>query len=106
MTRKETIQEMLTESPGDAFLIYALALEEQKDGNIQVAIEQLVRLQNDQPDYLGTYYQLGKLYEQDQDPEKAIAIYKQGIIAAKQAKADKIWRELSEALLQLEDPDF
>ena len=30
----------------------------------------------DHPDYVGTYYHLGKLYEKNQEPDKAIETYK------------------------------
>lgn len=103
--RKEAILGMLKDTPADAFLIYALALEELKDGDTVKAIHLLEELRQQQPEYTGTYYQLGKLYEQQEHWDKAITIYKLGITQAKAAKADKIHRELAEALLNLEDPD-
>ena len=96
---------MLSETPDDAFLIYALALEEVKEGQIDQAVVRLESLLNAQPNYLGTYYQLGKLYEQTFATDKAIAVYKLGMEEAHKAKAEKIRRELAEALFALEDDD-
>ncbi len=103
MDRKKALLEMLEATPNDAFLIYALALEEHKAGNLDLAITMLEELKLNQPEYLGTYYQLGKWQESKEEWSKAIGTYKEGILHAKAAKADKIYRELAEALMALED---
>ncbi len=104
-TRREMVIQMLKDSPEDAFLIYALALEEHKDGDLIAAIKRLESLSKTQPDYIGTYYQLGKFYEQEMELEKAISIYKSGISKAVEQNAKKMERELKEALMII-DEDF
>ncbi|MES2629976.1 MAG: hypothetical protein V4616_13515 [Bacteroidota bacterium] len=103
--RKQLVMDMLKETPGDAFLIYALALEEHKEGDLATATARLESLRSTQPEYLGTYYQLGKFYEEATSVEQAIAIYEQGISLARAQKEAKAERELKEALFILQDDD-
>jgi len=55
------------------------------------------------PNYLGAYYQLGKLYEQQNLVEQAIAAYREGIDIAKAQGDRKAQGEMNEALWMLED---
>lgn len=103
--RKGNILQMLQETPDDGFLRYALALEEHKEGNLVAAIQLLEQLMASDPEYLGTYYQLGKFYEEANEAAKAIGVYKRGLIQAKQIRAFKIENELKEALNNLIDED-
>jgi tetratricopeptide (TPR) repeat protein len=106
MNRTELLMQMLNESPDDPFLIYAFALEKYKDSKLTEAIEDLKKLSVSNPDYLATYYQLGKFYEEANALSNAIEIYKAGKIIAKEQKNTKTLNELNEALLQLtEDTD-
>lgn len=94
---------MLESHPDDPFLHYAAALEHRKVkeyDKAQIILEQLI---TNQPEYLGSYYQLGKLYEESGASEKAIAIYKQGEIVARKQNDIKTLGELSEALMLIED---
>ena len=104
-TRLELIMEMLEKDPNDPFLLYAVALEYKKTGNFVVATKQLENLLKSHPKYLGTYYLLGKLYEESEEIAKAIKIYKAGKIIATSNGDHKILGELNEALLLLEDDD-
>jgi tetratricopeptide (TPR) repeat protein len=51
----------------------------------------------------GTYYHLGKLYEQLGDHENALKVYEKGINIAEKVKAGNDLRELKGALSQLKD---
>ena len=97
------LKEFLEKDPNDAFLNYAYALELQKKGDTQAAIAALENLHATQPDYLGTYYQLGKLYEASAMIQSAIAIYSEGLSVARRQNNKKIMGELNEAILLLED---
>ena len=97
------IQEMLKQNPEDSFLHYAVALEFKKHGDLKKAIEMLEELSEKQPDYLATYYQLGKMQEENAQPEKAINTYKKGIDLAKTQNDRKALGELNEALMLLEE---
>lgn len=103
MSRIEQIQEMLKNEPNDSFLNYALALEYAKLEDVKKAIELIEALLIRDEEYLGAYYQLGKYYEQIQNPEMAISTYKKGSSIAQKKKNNKALGELNEALWMLED---
>lgn len=90
---------MLATHADDPFLHYALALENQKEGNLQAAISILEKLQNSHPDYLACYYQLGKMYEAVGENEKAVDAFLDGRRLAKKNSDIKAVGELSEALM-------
>ncbi len=97
------IREMLEQNPEDSFLHYAVALEFKKHGDLKKAIEMLEELQQKDPEYLATYYQLGKMQEENGLPEKAISTYQSGIELAKKQNDRKALGELNEALMLLEE---
>ena len=94
---------MLKKTPEDSFLNYALAMEYLAKDETENAIAQLEELVKRDENYLGTYYQLGKLYEQKEETDKAIVTYKKGIEIAKIQDNNKAHGELNEALWLLED---
>lgn len=97
------LQEMLKSEPHDSFLNYALALEYTKENNISEAISIIEEVLTHDENYLGAYYQLGKLYEQSGDNSKAISTYQKGVEIAKAQNNKKTLGELNEALWMLED---
>lgn len=97
------IEDMLTTNPDDPFLKYAAALEHKKLGHATIAIELLENLRKEDAQYLGTYYQLGKLYEDKDENEKAIEVYRMGKEIAETKNDVKAIGELSEALMILDD---
>jgi predicted Zn-dependent protease len=101
--RLQLVQEMLKKDPNDAFLLYALAIEIVNSGDKKEGIRQLEKLRLSQPDYLATYYQLGKLYEELSQNEKAIPVYKEGLEIAKKQNNNKTYGEISEALWLIEE---
>ncbi len=102
-SRLEMIEQMLKKDPSDDFLVYAAALENQKLGKLQKAIELLAGLKERSPSYLGTYYQLGKLLEETGKESEAIETYRAGIPIAREQNDMKASGELNEALMLLED---
>jgi tetratricopeptide (TPR) repeat protein len=102
-SRLNQIQEMLKDEPNDSFLNYALALEYAKINDTKKAIEIIEMLLLRDENYLGAYYQLGKYYEQEEQPDKAISIYNKGVAIAKLQNNKKTLGELNEALWILED---
>lgn len=101
--RLEMIENMLKKNPNDSFLNYAAALEHQKNGNLQQASEIIERLLAHDPDYLGAYYQLGKIYEELNQTEQAISTYRKGKAIARKQNDQKTIGELSEALMFLDE---
>lgn len=108
MNESPRLQQLLSlqaDSPNDAFLIFALAKEHEKLGNRDMAFEHYLRLVEGSPDYVGTYYHLGKLYVQIGNIEAAISVYKAGMEVAKQANDRHAFSELAGAKLEISDED-
>ncbi len=102
MNRKEQVVAFLKENPEDAFLNYALAQEHISEGNDAAAEIIFKNLLKNQPDYVATYYHLGKLQERKGEKENAMDIYRLGIDKAKEKKEQHALSELQSALLELE----
>lgn len=96
-TRLSKLLEFLTTDPNDPFILYALATEYNSGGNIDEALIYYHKLINDHPDYVGTYYHLGKLYEKDTKKEQAIVIYQKGMAVARAKKDMHAFSELQGA---------
>lgn len=103
--RLDLILEMLEKDPTDNFLIYAAALEYQKEGKEKKAMKHLEKLTGNYPDYLAAYYTLGKIYENTGHIDKAILTYKKGKEVAKKQKDEKTIGELTEALMLLDEEE-
>lgn len=102
MSRIEQLIVFLKESPEDAFLNYALATEYVGLGDDGKAEEIFRILLEKQPDYIATYYHLGKLLERKADKDAAILIYEKGIEKAKKSGERHSLSELQSALLELQ----
>ncbi len=100
--RLELIAEMLEKNPNDTFLNYAAALEYRKDNDRPKAIRTFKKIVESDPDYLPTYYQLGKLLEEAGKNKEAIVVYRKGYVLSKKINDLKAIGELSEALLLLD----
>lgn len=103
MSRLAQIQALLAESPEDAFLHFAIAKEYEKLGQPEKALEYYRKLVELHPDYVGTYYHLGKLREQAGAIEEALDIYQTGMDVARRAGDQHALGELAAAKLNLED---
>jgi tetratricopeptide (TPR) repeat protein len=101
--RVELLQQMLKENPSDPFLNYAQALEQIKEGKADEAEKVLKKILTADESYLAAYYQLGKLYEQKQNMEDAISVYKKGIEKAMEKKDMRTLGELEEALMIIDE---
>lgn len=94
MSKILQLQEFLKAQPRDCFLRHALALEFIKINELSKAENLFVELLNDNPNYVGSYYHIAKLYEQLNNQEKAIEYYTKGMEIAKQAKDNHAYNEL------------
>jgi len=83
-------------------LHYAAALEHQKIADLNQAIKILRSIIKNDPNYLASYYQLGKILEEKGKVEEAIEVYKSGKEVAKKQSEMKTLGELSEALMLLD----
>jgi tetratricopeptide (TPR) repeat protein len=100
--RLHMIEHMLETNPKDSFLHYCAALEHQKKGDAAQAIKILRSIVKGDPDYLASYYQLGKLLESKNKSQEAIEFYKAGKEVARKKNDLKTLGELSEALMLLD----
>ena len=104
--RLTALLEFHEDDPGDPFTRFALAREYQKLGDVGRALEFFEGLVDTDPEYVGTYYHLGKLYEQESRKEEAKAIYRRGIATAQHLRDRHAESELRDALLQAEGTGF
>ncbi len=98
MDRIEKLKTFLAQSPTDAFLIHALALEYLKIDVKEDALHYFETNRSQQPDYVGTYYHLGKLLEQMNREQDAIVVYEEGVAIAQKIKDNHALNELRAAL--------
>lgn len=91
----------LKKNPNDSFTKFALALELLKLGDVSKARVLFESVLKQDPDYLGVYFHLGKLYENNRRPNDAEELYKKGIELAKKQNNERTRQELTEALEHL-----
>ncbi len=89
--------EMVEAYPDDSFLNYAIGLEYWKKGDTDKAHRYLAFVKNNDPEYLATYYQLGKVKEDLGYNVEAIQVYDEGIAVAQKQEDQKTLEELQEA---------
>jgi len=106
-TRLKQLFTFLESSPDDAFISFAIAKEYENLGDLDKSLAAYLELTQKNPDYVGTYYHLGKLYEQKEQFSEAFATYKTGMAVAKKAGDQHALSELAGAKLSLgDDEDF
>lgn len=82
MDRLQRLREMLAQQPTDSFLNHALALEEIKLGNEATARTLFELILQREPQYIGSYYHLGKLLERQGEETAAIEVFERGMEVA------------------------
>lgn len=75
--------EFLEADPHDSFLLYAVATEYNTQSDTANALKYYLKLTEGHPDYVGTYYHLGKLYEKLAKKDEAVAVYQKGMQVAR-----------------------
>ena len=95
--RIQQLETFLQQSPSDPFLHHALALELIKDGDDQSAEKHFRTNLDGVPDYVATYYHLGKLLERNGHADEAVEIYERGMIVARAAGDMHTYSELQSA---------
>lgn len=105
MTSKEKrisfLEKSMAEKPEDSFFKYALAMELQEDNPMR-AIELLKEVIDTQPDYLPSYYSLGKLLSEQSHYENALSILEKGLELSKNLKDGKTQSEISTLIQNIE----
>lgn len=96
-TRLSKLLDFLESDPNDPFILYALATEYNAQNDKEKAYSFYLQLTDKHPDYVGTYYHLGKLLEKDGNKEKAIEIYQKGMQVARHKRDMHAFSELQGA---------
>ncbi len=105
MSRLQLLKDMLAEEPNEPFLLFAIAKEFEGENDLTQAQTYYEKLRQTSPNYVGTYYHLGKLYEKLERIEQAIETYKTGMQVAKAERDNHALAELAGAKLNLVDDD-
>ncbi len=102
-SKLKTLAQNIKDDPDDSFSKFALALEFNKMDRHDKARILFESIRNNDPEYVGVYYHLGKTYELLGMNRQALITYNEGIeIAAANKANERTVSELEEALAQLE----
>jgi len=102
MSRLKQLLKYHEEDPGDSFVRFALAAEYVKLGQLEDGLQAFAALYESDPSYVGLYYHYGKLLARTGDPDKAAAIYREGMAVAKELSDFHARSELQSALMEME----
>jgi tetratricopeptide (TPR) repeat protein len=97
-SRREILEEFLSEDPNDSFSRYALALELEKEGRSADAVVQLREVIERDRSYVGAYYHLGRLLARDDRADEARETLERGLAAARAANDQRALSEIQQAL--------
>jgi len=110
ISRLDKLLEFIKNEPDDEFLKYALATEYLRLNQADKALAYYEDLVNNHPNYTGTYYHLGKLYEALDRKQDAIVTYETGMKITKEKRDNHAFSELQavyrEATGYDEDDDY
>lgn len=101
-SRISTLAKAVKEHPEDSFYKFTLALEMLKISELEKARILFESIRRDDPEYVGVYYHLAKLYVELGENKKALDTYKNGIKVAENQNDQHTKSELSAALMNLE----
>jgi hypothetical protein len=101
MSRREKIEAMLAEDPGDTFLRYSLAMELDKEGDHDASLAKFAELTCDDPPYVPAFFMAGQQLVRLGRIEKAKSILDKGIVAANHQGDQHASREMGEFLASL-----
>lgn len=85
------------ENPADSFLQHALALEYIKVDDLRSAQHVFEALLRTNPDYVGSYYHLAKVFERLGEEPEAIKVYELGMEVAERLGDKHAYGELKSA---------
>ena len=100
--RLDQLLQFLEESPNDSFLKFAIAKEHEKLKVYDKALKYYLDIYENDKEYIGLYYHLGKLYETINRRQLALNTYKQGIELGKKNGDFHAVSELNNAKMNLE----
>jgi thioredoxin-like negative regulator of GroEL len=98
MSRREQIEAMLADEPGDTFLRYSLAMELDKEGEHDASLARLAELRADDPPYVPAFFMAGKQLLRLGRVEDARAVLRDGIDQARAQGNSHAASEMGELL--------
>lgn len=101
MTRREKIETMLADDPGDTFLRYSLAMELDKEGDHNASLAKFAELARDATPYVPAFFMAGQQLVRLGRVEEARAILRDGITAAQTQDDHHAAGEMTEFLESL-----
>jgi len=105
-TRLQQALSFLAEAPEDAFSLYAVAYEYLQAGELSQARAYFERLRDLHPTYVGLYYHLGRVLQQQGEIDQAEATFRVGLQVARAQRDAHAGRELQAALDALLGLDY
>jgi len=100
--RLQKLQQLLDKSPGDTFVLYAIAMEHKKAGEAAAAVEYFDKVIQLDWGYCYAYHQKGLTLEGAGDLAGAKAAYRQGIEAATRKADHHAKEEIAATLAMIE----
>jgi hypothetical protein len=101
MSRREKIEAMLADDPGDTFLRYSLAMELDKEGDHDASLTRFAELARDNPPYVPAFFMAGQQLVRLGRINEARQIVGDGITAARIQNDSHAAGEMSEFLASL-----
>ncbi|HMB96888.1 MAG TPA: tetratricopeptide repeat protein [Balneolaceae bacterium] len=105
-SRIKKLAAFIKKNPEDPFAKFALALELLKRDEVEKALMFFESVYNQNPDYVGVYYHLGKLYERFGRLADAEKIYTEGVSLSEKKGDLHSKSELQEALTLLKSSGY
>jgi hypothetical protein len=103
MSRREKIEAMLADDPGDTFLRYSLAMELDREGDHEASLAKFAELTRDNPPYVPAFFMAGQQLARLGRFGEARTTLQNGIVAARAQNDMHAAGEMSEFLASLED---
>ena len=101
MSRREKIEAMLADDPGDTFLRYSLAMELDKEGEHDVSLAKFAELTRDAPPYVPAFFMAAQQLVRLGRVAEASTILRSGIAAANTQEDFHAAGEMTEFLASL-----
>ena len=103
MSRREKIEAMLADDPGDSFLRYSLAIELDKEGAHDASLAKFAELTRDDPPFVPAFFMASQQLVRLGRAGEAREILRVGIEVATQQDDSHAAREMNEFLASLGD---
>jgi thioredoxin-like negative regulator of GroEL len=102
MSRRQKIEAMLADDPGDTFLRYSLAMELDKEGDHHASLSRFAELTRDEPPYVPAFFMAAQQLARLNRNDEARTILRDGIVAARAQNDTHAAGEMAEFLSSLE----